>query len=75
VKIKTEEDARDAERFVEKAARMRNAQKAYFRTRGHMELQNAIALEKEVDEQLNFWQCADVLAQSREDHPELFPEK
>jgi hypothetical protein len=69
VKIKTEEDAHAAEVLLDTVRRMRGAQKHYFSVRGYSELQQAKALEKEVDEQLDYWEVRELM----EKQPELFP--
>jgi hypothetical protein len=75
MKITTDGDARDAERFVATVRAMREAQKNYFRVRDGVMLTHARQMERDVDRQLDRWEMERVRKEAREQHPELFSGK
>jgi hypothetical protein len=75
MKIATDGDARDAERFVAMVRAMREAQKNCFRVRDAVMLAHARQMERDVDRQLDLWERERVRKEMREQHPELFPGK
>jgi hypothetical protein len=63
-----------AELFIGLAARMREAQKNFYRLRNPMALANARRFEREVDEWLAEREIDEIRAEARERNPGLFPD-